>query len=619
MNLHNWLLLITSIFVFMVGFYLFMRKNKTLQEYFTLATFACLFVWTLENLLVLTILSHVPKTYYVVMTASILLPIFTLFLSFSFYYEKFHFKKQYYWLFVLPAIHLSLVYTDNYNDWFFKGEELGPMFYVHTFYSYILLLVAIVYFMRFINKNTGLVSKQGLWFIIGISVPIAINVMNVFVRMDEGKPDTTPIAFTVTVFLIWYATFKYDLFKALPIAHRIILDHISDGFVMLNSHYEIVETNKTFDTVFVKNLCAGKRYDVFDIFAELELARTKEDPAQEVLYENEEAYINSKSGMLEDILKRKIKASFEVGVEVDENKNHYHVEICPIYNDKMHRGFTILFKDITEHKKKLDIIRENEARLLRAEKFSFLGEVTGGLTHIIKNKISSIGYYAVFFEYIVPRFHDLYLQIENQDGLEHEMEVYEGMQKRILAIKSAVKDIDMMIANVSNQILELGKGEDHLIREVFTLGDFLNRMKSFISLEAKEQACDIELDVEEGLEEDLMFEGVLGILIQAIMNLLSNSLYEYRKNDIEDKVILRVKRTANQKHIEFHVVDFGNGIPQEIRKCLFKKIVTTKGEEGTGIGLYTTYSGVRDKLNGYMEVLDVEKGATFIIGLPVVA
>jgi two-component system, NtrC family, sensor histidine kinase HupT/HoxJ len=619
MNLHNWLLLITSIFIFMVGFYLFMRKNKTLQEYFTLATFACIFVWALENLLVLTILSDVPKTYYLSFTAIILLPIFTLFLSFSFYYENFNFKKQYYWLFVFPVIHLLMIYTDDYNDWFFSDNGYGLMFYVHTFYSYFLLLMAIVYFAKFINKNTGLVSKQGLWFIIGISVPIAINVMNVFVRMDEGKEDTTPIAFTVTVFLIWYATFKYDLFKALPIAHRIILDHISDGFVMLNSNYEIVETNKIFDTVFVKNLCAGQRYDVFEIFEKLEITRTTGDHAQDGLYEKEESYMDSKCGMLKDILKRKIKASFEVSVEVDENKNHYNVEICPIYNDKIHRGFTILFKDITEHKKKFDIIRENEARLLRAEKFSFLGEVTGGLTHIIKNKISSIGYYAVFFEYIVPRFHELYLQIENQDAIEHEMEVYEGMQKRVLAIKSAVKDIDMMIANVSNQILELGKGEDELIREVFTLRDFLNRMKSFIYLEAKEQACDIELDVEEGLEEDLMFEGVLGILIQAIMNLLSNSLYEYRKNDIRDKVILRVKSTANKKHIEFHVVDFGNGIPEEVKKSLFKKIVTTKGEEGTGIGLYTTYSGVRDKLNGYMEVLDVEKGATFMIGLPVLA
>lgn len=46
------------------------------------------------------------------------------------------------------------------------------------------------------------------------------------------------------------------------------------------------------------------------------------------------------------------------------------------------------------------------------------------------------------------------------------------------------------------------------------------------------------------------------------------------------------------------VVDNGCGIPKEIQDKIFKEIVTTKGKNGMGLGLYVSYAMVKEKPGG---------------------
>ena len=62
------------------------------------------------------------------------------------------------------------------------------------------------------------------------------------------------------------------------------------------------------------------------------------------------------------------------------------------------------------------------------------------------------------------------------------------------------------------------------------------------------------------------------------------------------------------------------GIPDEVKDKLFKEIITTKGKNGTGLGLFISYSNIKTQFNGDLKFSsEVGKGTTFEITLPISA
>ena len=58
-------------------------------------------------------------------------------------------------------------------------------------------------------------------------------------------------------------------------------------------------------------------------------------------------------------------------------------------------------------------------------------------------------------------------------------------------------------------------------------------------------------------------------------------------------------------------------MPKEVSDKLFKEMITTKGKNGTGLGLFMSYSNIRAHFNGNITVQSVEgSGTTFKIYLP---
>lgn len=583
--------------------FLITRKQKTYSHHFFLLASLCLAIWSFENTITRIIQEPFVRAYYFSFTAISLLPVFCLLLSLSFLKPNFKLEKKYKYLFIIPFINLALLYTSDFHNLFFiEHKEYGYFFYLHSIYSYICLITSVYYFLRFAKENAGLFSKQALLISIAVISPIIPNLAYLFISSSGN--DNTPIAFTITILLLWFAYAKYDMLKIVPIAHEKIINHISDAFAIVDEEYNFLEYNDSFEDVFSCKILKQNTINIFDLISNPDI----------ILCEKNNLKLKLK---LKNILEEQSKLSYGACVIKNNAPVYFNVDINPLYSLRSYRGSVIIFKNITEQKKKFEITKENEARLLRTKKFSFLGEVTGGLTHIIKNKISSIGYYTLFFENAFPRYYNLLDKAYEGNISDKKREAYEGVEKRIEAIKNATNDIDMLITNVKQQILELGKDDDTSNVSSFSLNEFLHRINSFVQLEAKEQGIFIDIELEENLDDNLQFKGLMGILIQAIMNLFSNSMYEYKKNNIKEKIILKIQKSKDDNFVEFHVVDFGQGLPEVVKSNLFSKVITTKGEEGTGIGLYATYSAIKDRLNGTIESIAVDKGTTFVIKLPI--
>ena len=60
--------------------------------------------------------------------------------------------------------------------------------------------------------------------------------------------------------------------------------------------------------------------------------------------------------------------------------------------------------------------------------------------------------------------------------------------------------------------------------------------------------------------------------------------------------------SKEEEKLHFVISDYGKGIKEDVKNRLFKEMITTKGKNGTGLGLYMSYSTIKGMFRGDMWV-----------------
>jgi signal transduction histidine kinase len=117
-------------------------------------------------------------------------------------------------------------------------------------------------------------------------------------------------------------------------------------------------------------------------------------------------------------------------------------------------------------------------------------------------------------------------------------------------------------------------------------------------------------------DRSLKINGEINNLIQILNNLIANAIQSYD----EKGGMIEIGVMKENSNIKFSIKDSGKGIPMEIQEKLFKSMVTTKGKNGTGLGLYMSYSTIKGHFGGNMWFESEEgKGTTFYITVPLMS
>lgn len=154
----------------------------------------------------------------------------------------------------------GLVWTAEMHDlwWSFDVVEAqglavlefsyGPAFWMHTAWSYLVILFASALLLRLVFVSDYLYTDQSALLLLGIAVPLAGNVVHVVFLEPGAVIDVTPIAFALTGVAFGYALFHHRLFDLVPATRRLgrnaAIGQLETGIVIVDTRHRIVYCNQ---------------------------------------------------------------------------------------------------------------------------------------------------------------------------------------------------------------------------------------------------------------------------------------------------------------------------------------------------------------------------------------
>lgn len=224
---------------------------------------------------------------------------------------------------------------------------------------------------------------------------------------------------------------------------------------------------------------------------------------------------------------------------------------------------------------------------LRAERLAAIGEAVAGLSHYAKNIITGMSGSV-----------DLIGQGLEKGDLEMMRRLWPVFRRNSFRISTLVED--MLAYSKPREPVRARCDVPQLIREaVEVFEELLTRKKIDLRVDASAARGTFPLDPNS--------------IHRCLLNLLSNAADAAPKEGGQIRVTARF---TDEGSLHIEVADNGPGVPEEDRERVCEPFFSTKGTQGTGLGLAVTLKMIRE----HGGALDIERsdigGALFRIVLP---
>ncbi len=121
----------------------------------------------------------------------------------------------------------------------------GPWFWIHTFFGYCYILFGTGLFLVFISRSAAIYRRQALIVVLCSAIPLLGNAMHMAGKIPVPGLDPGAFAFALSAALIALALFRYQLLVIVPVAQRVVLDHLPEGVIVLDPSDRILDINPT--------------------------------------------------------------------------------------------------------------------------------------------------------------------------------------------------------------------------------------------------------------------------------------------------------------------------------------------------------------------------------------
>ncbi|MCX8069134.1 MAG: ATP-binding protein [Thermodesulfovibrionales bacterium] len=236
--------------------------------------------------------------------------------------------------------------------------------------------------------------------------------------------------------------------------------------------------------------------------------------------------------------------------------------------------FNNLSKELLLYKQRTE---ESYKQMIKTEKLTALGRLSGGLAHEIKNPLMPIK--------------TLFQTYKDNPRL---------TMQDIEIVLSSVEQID----NLINKFLSFTRSDEINYSEIY-LNAIIKEILQLTDIQIKDQNINLILK----LSKIPAVSGDRPILKQAIFNIIVNAIEAMPKGGD-----LTIKTYKNRDFVYLSITDTGEGIPLDVQDKIFDPFFTTK-TDGTGLGLSIAHNIIQLH-SGQIHCDSSEKGSKFTIILP---
>lgn len=255
----------------------------------------------------------------------------------------------------------------------------------------------------------------------------------------------------------------------------------------------------------------------------------------------------------------------------------------------------------------------NKQELIRKKRLEHIAELVRGFAHDLKNPLTGLMHDSERLE--TEEFLSVYNLCKKWES--GEPHVRAEVNKVLRSFRDTTKSFRSTLERVHlivDTLHQMQKGDDATV--LFDVGSLVNESLSLAGYELAAFSDD-SVQVKKVIQPNLPpVSGIPVLLHEVVVNLYKNALHAMAGSN-ERVITVRVlpdERQSDRILVRFQ--DTGRGMSHDTRARLFEHGFTTKGEQGSGMGLYRC----KKVIEGFGGEISVESeegnGSTFIISLP---
>lgn len=274
--------------------------------------------------------------------------------------------------------------------------------------------------------------------------------------------------------------------------------------------------------------------------------------------------------------------SYEARYQTNDEEIRYAlIDNAPLVIDDKTVGVLWIARDITEQK-------EQGQRAAQADKLRALGQLASGVAHDFNNALAAV----------LGRAQLMRRQTTN-----------DGMLRNLDIIQTAAEDAAATVRRIQAFARQSPSSEFEIVEVVGLLRDSKEITRTRWENEALTQGLNFEVEVQ--AEGEFYTPGNASELREVFVNLIVNAVDAMPQGG---QIQITCAREDDRLILRF--LDAGTGMSDDVRERIFEPFYTTKGLQGTGLGLAVSYSIV-ERHQGVISVSsEPNHGTTFEIELP---
>ncbi|MDA0709014.1 MAG: ATP-binding protein, partial [bacterium] len=455
------------------------------------------------------------------------------------------------WLLIEPAIIFLVAWTNPWHGFLHVRRYLGdvgsyqvllvdhgPIFWLHTGYSYVLLIWGSVLLIRRLIRVPQLYRIQTVSILLGLLTPWAANAIYLFELNPLPFLDLTPFSFIVLGVIVFWSSFRYQLLTVVPIARDTIIDGMEDGIIVFDAKGRVIDYNPGVLRLLKKpgqTLIGRHGSEVFSDYPDLV-----------------DRFVNAEN------------AHEEITIETDPIPQVYELRISSLYDrlDNL-RCRVMLIHDITWLKEVERDLRQAKELAEAANKAK--SEFLANMSHEIRTPMNGI-----------LGMSDLLLDT-----------AMDAEQRRYLL---TVRKSANLLLTIVNDVLDFSRIEARkfdLDIAPFALEEMIGAGLNPLAESARKKQVDFQWEKTSRVPRVLM--GDPDRLNQILINLVGNAL-KFTESGSVSVLIDMESETETSTKLHFSITDTGIGIPKDKQELIFQAFSQadasmTRQYGGTGLGL----------------------------------